>query len=114
VVTEGWREASGVTAVDLIRRLAEQGVPRIIYTDTLRDGTLTEPNFAALETILSDDPLSARDLRVIYAGGVSSIDHLRRLAATAVEATIVGRALYTGDIDLAEALAAVHGSTSPP
>jgi phosphoribosylformimino-5-aminoimidazole carboxamide ribotide isomerase len=97
--------------VDLLWQLTDLGVPRVIYTDTLRDGTLTEPNFAALETILSDDRLSARHLRVIYAGGVSAIDHLRRLAATGVEAAIVGRALYTGDIDLAEALAAVHGST---
>jgi phosphoribosylformimino-5-aminoimidazole carboxamide ribotide isomerase len=111
VVTEGWREASAVTSVDLLWQLTDLGVPRVIYTDTLRDGTLTEPNFAALETILSDDRLSARHLRVIYAGGVSAIDHLRRLAATGVEAAIVGRALYTGDIDLAEALAAVHGST---
>jgi phosphoribosylformimino-5-aminoimidazole carboxamide ribotide isomerase len=107
VVMEGWQEDSGVTAVDLLRQLAELGVPRVIYTDTLRDGTLTEPNFAALEAILSDDRLSARNLRVIYAGGVSAVDHVRRLASTNVEAAIVGRALYTGDIDLAEALAAV-------
>lgn len=107
VVTEGWREASGVTAVDLLWQLAELGVPRVIYTDTLRDGTLTEPNFAALQTILSDARLSARNLRVIYAGGVSSLDHLRRLAPTGVEGAIVGRALYTGDIDLAEALASI-------
>ncbi len=105
VVTEGWREASEVTAVDLLCRLAELDVPRVIYTDTLRDGTLTEPNFAALKAILSDRRLSAHNLRVIYAGGVSAIDHLRRLAATTVEAAIVGRALYTSDIDLAEALA---------
>jgi phosphoribosylformimino-5-aminoimidazole carboxamide ribotide isomerase len=107
VVTEGWRETSRLTSVDLLRQLAELGVPRVIYTDTLRDGTMTEPNYAALETILADDRLSARNLRVIYAGGVSAIDHLRRLATTSVEAAIVGRALYTGDIDLAEALAAV-------
>jgi phosphoribosylformimino-5-aminoimidazole carboxamide ribotide isomerase len=107
VVMEGWREASRLTSVDLLRQLAEQGVPRVIYTDTLRDGTLTEPNYAALETILADDRLSARNLRVIYAGGVSAIDHLRRLATTGVEAAIVGRALYTGDIDLAEALATI-------
>lgn len=104
VLMEGWREASQLTAVDLLERLAELGVPRIIYTDTLRDGTLSEPDFGALEAILSDDRLSARNLRVIYAGGVSAIDHLRRLATTSVEAAIVGRALYTGDIDLAEAL----------
>lgn len=114
VVTEGWREASGVMAVDLVRRLAELGVPRVIYTDTLRDGTLTGPNFAALEAILSDDRLSARRLRVIYSGGISSIDHLGLLAATGVEGAIVGRALYTGDINLAEALAIVHSSKGSP
>src|SRR4030042_1796644 len=53
VVMEGWLEASEVTAVDLLRQLSELGVPRVIYTDTLRDGTLTEPNFAALEAIIS-------------------------------------------------------------
>jgi phosphoribosylformimino-5-aminoimidazole carboxamide ribotide isomerase len=106
VVTEGWLEASEVTAVDLLRQLAELGVPRVIYTDTLRDGTLTEPNFGALKAILTDGRISAHHLRVIYAGGVSAIDHLRRLATTGVEAAIVGRALYTGDIDLAEALSA--------
>ena len=83
-------------------------MPRVIYTDTLRDGTLTEPNFAALEALLSDPRLSAFDLQITYSGGVSRIDHLRRLAATGVEGAIVGRALYTGHIDLAEALAAIQ------
>ncbi len=104
VVTEGWRDASGITASELVRQIAELGVPRVIYTDTLRDGTLTEPNFDALETLLSD----RQHLRIIYSGGVSTIDHLRRLAETGVEGAIVGRALYTGDIDLAEALAAIQ------
>ncbi len=104
VVTEGWRDASGITASELVRRIAELGVPRVIYTDTLRDGTLTEPNFDALETLLSD----RQHLRIIYSGGVSTIDHLRRLAETGVEGAIIGRALYTGDIDLAEALAAIQ------
>ena len=104
VVTEGMRDASGIAASELVRQIAELGVPRVIYTDTLRDGTLTEPNFDALETLLSDRP----HLRIIYSGGVSTVDHLRRLAATGVEGAIVGRALYTGDIDLAEALAAIQ------
>ena len=111
VVTEGWRDTSGVRAPEFVRELAGLGVPRIIYTDTLRDGTLTEPNFAALEALLPDLRLSGLDLQITYSGGVSSIDHLRRLAATGAEGAIVGRALYTGDIDLAEALAAIHGST---
>ncbi len=108
VVTEGWRDASGIEAPELVRQIAELGVPRVIYTDTLRDGTLTEPNFAALEALLSDRRLSASDLQITYSGGVSRIDHLRRLAAIGVEGAIVGRALYTGEIELAEALAAIQ------
>lgn len=105
VVTEGWRESSGVTASEFVRRLGDLGVRRIVYTDTLRDGTLTEPNFAALESLLAD--VSGAGLRVVYSGGVSSVQHIRRLAETGVEGAIVGRALYTGDIDLREALAAI-------
>ncbi len=112
VVTEGWRDASDVEVMELVRQLAELGVPRVVYTDTLRDGTLTEPNFAALEALLADGRLSAAGLRIIYSGGVSSIDQLRRLAASGAEGAIVGRALYTGDIDLAEALAAVQAGLS--
>ncbi len=104
VVTEGWRDDSGITATELVRQIAELGVPWVIYTDTLRDGTLTEPNFDALETLLSNP----QHLRIIYAGGVSTIDHLRRLAETGVEGAIVGRALYEGDINLTEALAAMQ------
>ncbi len=111
VVTEGWRDTSGIRAPDLVRQLAELGVPRVIYTDTLRDGTLTEPNFAALEALLSDLRLSGLDLQIMYSGGVSTLDHLRRLAATGAKGAIVGRALYTGDIDLAEALATIRGPT---
>ena len=104
VVTEGWRDTSGITASELVRQIAGLGVPWLIYTDTLSDGTLTEPNFDALETLLSDP----QHLRIIYSGGVSTIDQLRRLAETGVEGAIVGRALYTGDINLTEALAAIQ------
>ena len=107
VVTEGWLEASEISASELVRRLAALGVPRVIYTDTLRDGTLTEPNFAALEALLAGVRASGGDTRVIYSGGVSSLDRIRRLAETGVEGVIVGRALYTGDIDLRDAIAAV-------
>jgi phosphoribosylformimino-5-aminoimidazole carboxamide ribotide isomerase len=104
VVTEGWTDVSGVDAAGFVHGLAEAGVPRIVYTDTLRDGTLTAPNYTAIEDILA---LGLR-LRVIYAGGVSSVEQLRRLAGTGVEGAIIGRALYTGDIDLAEALAEIR------
>ncbi|MEX0800323.1 MAG: 1-(5-phosphoribosyl)-5-[(5-phosphoribosylamino)methylideneamino]imidazole-4-carboxamide isomerase [Dehalococcoidia bacterium] len=101
VVTEGWTDVSGIAAPQFVRGLAEAGVPRIVYTDTLRDGTLTAPNYAAIEDILA----LGLDLKVIYAGGISSVEQLRRLATTGVEAAIIGRALYTGDIDLEQALA---------
>ncbi|MDO8613696.1 MAG: HisA/HisF-related TIM barrel protein, partial [Dehalococcoidia bacterium] len=60
-----------------------------------------------LEALLAGVRASGGDTRVIYSGGVSSLDHIRRLAETGVEGVIVGRALYSGDIDLREALAAV-------
>lgn len=107
VVTEGWREVSGLRAGDLVRQLSEMGVARIIYTDTLRDGTLTGPNFPAIESLLSNLQPPTSDLQIIYSGGVSSLDHLRRLAALSVEGVIVGKALYTGDIDFTEAVASL-------
>jgi len=106
VVTEGWLKESGVAAADLVRQLVALGVPRIIYTDTLRDGTLTEPNFPALQALLADVQASGEWMRVLYSGGVSSLRHVRQLAKTGVEGVIVGRALYTGDIELREALSA--------
>ena len=107
VVTEGWRETSDVAAADLIRQLASLGVTCIIYTDTLRDGTLSGPNFPAIEELLSSVSRLEPRVSIICSGGVSSLDDLRRLAALGAESVIVGKALYTGDIDLAEAIATV-------
>ncbi len=107
VVTEGWLETSGLTAAALLRQLSEMGVRRVIYTDITRDGTLTEPNFGAIEELLEQASGLPSPVAVIASGGVSSIRHLLRLAKLGVEGAIVGKALYTGAIDLREALAAV-------
>ena len=107
VVTEGWLETSGLTAAELLRQLSELGVRRIIYTDILRDGTLTEPNFAAIRELLEQASGLPAPVSVIASGGISSIKHLLRLAELGVEGAIVGKALYTGAMDLREALAAV-------
>jgi phosphoribosylformimino-5-aminoimidazole carboxamide ribotide isomerase len=103
VETAGWREASGETPEGLMRRLAELGVPRFIFTDISRDGTLRGPNFAAIGRL-------ARAFRtpLIASGGVTTAEHLRRLAKLGVEGAIVGRALYDGGLALQEALAAVR------
>jgi phosphoribosylformimino-5-aminoimidazole carboxamide ribotide isomerase len=102
VATAGWTETASVRAVDLIARMAEVGVRRIIYTDIARDGTLTEPNYAALRELVRDDGPA-----IIASGGIAEIDHLLRLADLGVEAAIVGKALYTGAIDLAAAITAL-------
>ncbi|MBI1885813.1 MAG: 1-(5-phosphoribosyl)-5-[(5-phosphoribosylamino)methylideneamino]imidazole-4-carboxamide isomerase [Chloroflexi bacterium] len=110
VASEGWRESAGVPAADLLRQLAETGVTRFVYTDIARDGTLTEPNFAAVEALAGEaGKLSGGgpDASLTYSGGVTSVDHLLRLARLGLEGAIVGTALYAGTIDLAEALAAV-------
>lgn len=101
VATAGWTEQSQVTAPDLIEHMAALGVRRVIYTDISRDGTLSEPNFAATGALVRPDgPL------IIASGGVGKLEHLRQLADIGVEATIVGKALYTGDIQLPEAIEA--------
>lgn len=99
VATHGWRERTTITAIELVESMASLGVKRFIYTDIARDGTLTEPNFGAIA-----DLLGKTSLPVIASGGISSLEHLKRLARLGVEGAIVGRALYTGDVDLKEAL----------
>lgn len=107
VATHGWKESTMVTASELVERMASLGVRRFIYTDIARDGTLTSPNLDAIAELVEKT-----DLPIIASGGISSLEDIKRLAQLGVEGAIVGRALYTGDIDLVEALAAVRlGST---
>lgn len=103
VAVKGWTSSSRVLARDLIAQMVGMGVRRFMYTDVARDGTLTEPNFDAIEMLLSQT-----DAKLIAAGGITSIDHLLRLAGLGVESAVVGTALYTGAIDLPEALEAVR------
>ena len=99
VAVRGWTEESGTAVHDLIARMEESGVRHIIYTDISRDGTRTEPNFQQV-----DELLRVTTLRILVAGGVSRIDHVRRLAKMGVEGAIVGTAAYTGDIDMRAAI----------
>ncbi|MDR9458975.1 MAG: 1-(5-phosphoribosyl)-5-[(5-phosphoribosylamino)methylideneamino]imidazole-4-carboxamide isomerase [Dehalococcoidia bacterium] len=100
VATHGWQESTTVNAIELVEIMVSYGVERFIYTDISRDGTLTEPNFDSVHEL----SVKTR-LPIIIAGGISSLEHLKRLAELGVEGAIVGRALYTGDIDLKAALA---------
>ena len=95
----GWREPTRIRALDLLQRMAALGVQHLEYTDISRDGTLTEPNFEAMTEAVNN--VSAP---IIAAGGIASTRHLERLAGLGVSGAIVGKALYTGAVDLREAL----------
>jgi phosphoribosylformimino-5-aminoimidazole carboxamide ribotide isomerase len=102
VATHGWRQETGLGTIEFARSMVKLGVRRFIYTDIKRDGTLTEPNFAAFAELLN-----AIKLPVIASGGISKLNHLRMLKQLGAEGAIIGKALYTGDINLKEALAMV-------
>jgi len=102
ISTHGWRRETELRAIEFAQSMVKLGVKRFIYTDINRDGTLTEPNFAAIYELVN-----AIRRPVIAAGGISSLNHLRMLKALGVEGAIVGKALYTGDIDLKQALDAI-------
>jgi phosphoribosylformimino-5-aminoimidazole carboxamide ribotide isomerase len=100
VATRGWREQSGVRAVDLARQMRARGVARIVYTDIARDGMLRGVDAGALA-----DLARAAKVRVIASGGVASLRDIRALAARKdIEGVIVGQALYTHAINLKEAI----------
>ena len=107
VATEGWLETSTIRATDLVKELSEMGVTRIIYTDILRDAQLSGPNYAAVANLLEVISGLPSPVSVIVAGGVSSVGDLIQLTELPVEGAIIGKALYTGDIDLATALEVV-------
>jgi phosphoribosylformimino-5-aminoimidazole carboxamide ribotide isomerase len=100
VATHGWVKGTSIKALELGLQMAAVGVWRIIYTDIKRDGTLTEPGFEAIAEMVKGVKLP-----IIAAGGISKLSHLRRLKELGVEGAIVGKAIYTGDINLKEALA---------
>lgn len=102
VATAGWTELSETHAVELVNQMVRVGVQRIVYTDIARDGTLTEPNYAATQDLIRPEGPA-----IIASGGISHTDHLVRLAHIGVEGAIVGRALYTGAIELSAALTAL-------
>ena len=107
---EGWEKTSDIPAVELGRKMAEIGVKTIVYTDIATDGTLAGPNTAAMREMA--DAVRALGTDVIASGGIGSIEHIVSLVPTGVEGVIVGRALYTGAADLAEAIKAARDKES--
>ncbi|MFH1596469.1 MAG: 1-(5-phosphoribosyl)-5-[(5-phosphoribosylamino)methylideneamino]imidazole-4-carboxamide isomerase [Pseudomonadota bacterium] len=102
LAVEGWTETSRRTALEVARSLAPLRPAALIYTDISRDGVKRGVNLTATRTLAE-----AIDLPVIASGGVSSLDDIKALLPLeplGVVGVIVGRALYDGNLDLAEAL----------
>lgn len=102
VAVQGWAEVTGVTAVDLAQRFEGYGVAAIIYTDIARDGMMQGPNIEATRALAE-----AVSIPVIASGGVSSlkdIENLMAIEASGIAGVITGKAVYTGAINLAEAV----------
>ena len=101
VAIDGWSKLSNHDVIDIAQRFEREGVEAIIYTDISRDGMMAGVNVDATVALAR-----AITIPVIASGGVSKLDDIRRLCAVANEGimgAIVGRALYEGDLDLAEA-----------
>ncbi|MBN1889635.1 MAG: 1-(5-phosphoribosyl)-5-[(5-phosphoribosylamino)methylideneamino]imidazole-4-carboxamide isomerase [Thermoflexales bacterium] len=100
VRTHGWKEAAGVTAIELGRQWADKGVRWVIFTDIARDGASSGVNVTATASLARQTSLS-----VIASGGVVSLEDVRRVRQAGLAGVIIGRALYEGQIRLEDALA---------
>lgn len=99
VAAEGWLDTSDVYFVDLAKEMETIGVQTIIFTDISRDGTLSGPNLDRLREINS-----AVSCDIIASGGVSGINDIIALRDEGLYGAIAGKAIYTGDLDVAQAI----------
>ncbi|HOD50842.1 MAG TPA: 1-(5-phosphoribosyl)-5-[(5-phosphoribosylamino)methylideneamino]imidazole-4-carboxamide isomerase [Candidatus Hydrogenedentes bacterium] len=109
VALSAWRDTTDRDAVEFARDMQRAGAARIIYTDINSDGMMKGPNFAATGAVAR-----ALTIPVTASGGVSSIEDVRRLKELepdGVDEVIIGRALYLGAINLAEAVAVAEGGS---
>jgi phosphoribosylformimino-5-aminoimidazole carboxamide ribotide isomerase len=101
VVAEGWKQTSAVPATELASACGEAGVRRLLVTSATRDGSLAGPDLDLLAGVID-----ASALPVIAAGGIASLDDLARLEEAGCEGAVLGSALWSGRISLADALRA--------
>ncbi|SHF38360.1 1-(5-phosphoribosyl)-5-[(5-phosphoribosylamino)methylideneamino] imidazole-4-carboxamide isomerase [Caldanaerobius fijiensis DSM 17918] len=98
VATRGWLETSDISDVDFAKKVKKLGVKMVIFTDISKDGMLKGPNFEAINEI------NSVGIDVIASGGISTLDDIRKLKEMGIYGAIVGKALYTGNIDITRAL----------
>lgn len=103
VTVDGWRRVLDRSAVELAREVAQAGAAAILYTDIVQDGTQAGPDLDGTAAVAQ-----AAGIPILASGGVGRLEDLNRLAAIpGVTGAVVGRALYSGAVDLREALATV-------
>lgn len=104
VAIEGWLKTSDTDSLTFCKEMRDSGVKYIIYTDISKDGAGTGTNLEVYETLSQIDGLN-----ITASGGVSSLEDIRALREMGLYAAILGKALYTGKLDLAEALQEARG-----
>jgi phosphoribosylformimino-5-aminoimidazole carboxamide ribotide isomerase len=103
VAVKGWVEVTELDAIEFAHNMEKSGAAGIIYTDIFRDGMLTGPNVEAMAKMVE-----AVSIPVIASGGVSKLDDIRRLDSISnLWGVITGKALYSGTLDLREAIKTV-------
>jgi len=103
VATDGWSKLTGHEVIDLAKKFEDHGVEGVIYTDIGRDGMLSGINIEATVKLAQ-----ALSIPVIASGGLKGLADIEQLCAVeheGIEGVICGRAIYTGDLDFAEAQA---------
>ena len=107
VAIKGWEELTDKAVAELAKELEDAGVAGIIYTDINRDGMLKGPNIEGTKALAQSIKIP-----IIASGGVSNIDDIKRLKekeAAGVVGVITGKAIYTGSLNLAEAIKVAKG-----
>jgi phosphoribosylformimino-5-aminoimidazole carboxamide ribotide isomerase len=116
VATHGWRQLAETDPIKLAQLIHTAGLAHVIYTDISRDGMLNGVNVdAAVALARAGNPVSGskRRFQVIASGGVASLEDVKRIKAVeheGIEGLIIGKALYTGAVDLAEAVRIAHAA----
>lgn len=99
LMKQGWVEDSDKSNITTALKFEDLGVKRFIYTDVVRDGTLTEPNYKEIANLTKNIIVP-----IIASGGISTIASIKQLKSIGIEGVILGKALYEGKVELKEAL----------
>jgi phosphoribosylformimino-5-aminoimidazole carboxamide ribotide isomerase len=111
VTVRGWVDTTDIKAIDFVKELEGVGIKTVIFTDVKRDGLLSGPNFKSIKALAC-----AVKIPIIASGGVSSlkdITHLKNLEQYGVSGVVVGKAIYTGTLDLRDIIKEARRKDKP-